>query len=217
MGHRDIKPANLMVTQVRGAPVVKILDFGLAHAARELAPDGSITDIGTVMGTPDFMAPEQADDARQADIRADVYSLGCTFYHLLTGQPPFPKGTFVQKIKANQIQTATPVTELRPDVSPELARILERMMAKDRGQRYPPPAEAAQALTAFLHGSPLAPRGVAPTLAERGGYVSGSGESPTIPLGNAAGPRRRRGLRPLVAAAVLLTAVLPVAYFFGGT
>jgi tRNA A-37 threonylcarbamoyl transferase component Bud32/Leucine-rich repeat (LRR) protein len=213
MVHRDIKPANVMVTKARGAPLVKILDFGLAHVTRELAPHGSITDVGTVMGTPDFMAPEQADDARLADIRADIYSLGCTFYYLLTGHPPFPNGTVVQKIKAHQSQVPTPVTELRADVPPELARVIERMMAKERGQRYQAPAEAAQALTEFLQGATLP--GYAPQPLAK--VQSSRSEGPrTISLPNAPGPGRRHGLRLLVAAAVLL-AVVPMGYFFGGT
>ncbi len=142
MVHRDIKPANLMVTS---SGQVKILDFGLARLASEL-PGGVATQEGWVLGTPDYIAPEQAEDSRQADIRADIYSLGCTLYHLLTGTPPFPTGTFLQKIKAHQTQAPRPLTEWRPDVPAELVAVVERMMAKDTAQRYQTPAEVAQAL-----------------------------------------------------------------------
>jgi serine/threonine protein kinase/Leucine-rich repeat (LRR) protein len=159
MVHRDIKPANLMVTS---AGQVKILDFGLARLASEL-PGGVATQEGYVLGTPDYIAPEQAEDSRQADIRADVYSLGCTLYHLLTDEPPFPTGTFLQKIKAHQTQTPRPLTELRPDVPARLVAVVERMMAKDPDQRYQTPAEVAQALAQFEKASE--PASTSPALA----------------------------------------------------
>jgi WD40 repeat protein/serine/threonine protein kinase len=154
MVHRDIKPANLMVT----AGTVKILDFGLARFASELGvTGGSPTQDGSVVGTPDYMAPEQADDSRKADIRADIYSLGCTLYHLLAGQAPFPTGTMMQKLRAHQEQAPRPLAELRPDVPVEVVRVVARMMAKDPVQRYQTPAEVAQALAPFVSGTREAP------------------------------------------------------------
>ena len=118
MIHRDIKPHNLMRTAspVASAPgVVKVLDFGLARLVAEAASgQGGVTGQGTLLGTVDYLAPEQADDARQADIRSDIYSLGCTLYHLLTGQPPFPKGTVVQKIMAHTEREPESLEKLRP-------------------------------------------------------------------------------------------------------
>lgn len=157
MTHRDIKPHNLMV--VPGpAPQVKILDFGLASLVSEAAlpvgpdaadPTGELTGAGAVMGTPDYMAPEQGRDARSADIRSDVYSLGCTLYTLLTGEVPFPGGTPLEKVQAHAERTPRPASELRPDLPPGLARVLDRMMARDPAQRYQTPAEAAAALAPF--------------------------------------------------------------------
>src|SRR5205807_8740214 len=102
MVHRDIKPHNLILqaSPAASAPgVVKVLDFGLARILHEAArPEGSLTTEGAVMGTADCMAPEQARDSHHADIRADIYSLGCTLYHLLSGQVPFPGGTAIDKI-----------------------------------------------------------------------------------------------------------------------
>ncbi len=97
MVHRDIKPGNLMLSRRDGRAIVQILDFGLAKVAREDPVDGGLTHEGQMLGTPDFIAPEQSVDAQKADIRADIYSLGCTLYYLLTGGPPF-RGTSLYDI-----------------------------------------------------------------------------------------------------------------------
>ncbi len=152
MVHRDIKPHNLMRTP---EGQVKVLDFGLAHFVSEVAPDNPMTELGTVMGTPDYIAPEQARDAHAADIRADIYSLGCTLYHLLAGSPPFPEGTFVQKLAAHLERAPKPLSEVRTDVPPALAQVLDRMMAKDPARRYQTPAEVVDALTGFTRLSPV--------------------------------------------------------------
>src|SRR5262249_33340942 len=101
--HRDIKPSNLLLSQQDGGPgMVKILDMGLARLhtpdeAEEAASTTALTQEGAVMGTADYISPEQATNAHRVDIRSDLYSLGCTFYFLLTGQAPFPGGTFMEK------------------------------------------------------------------------------------------------------------------------
>ena len=97
MVHRDIKPSNLMLSRQGGRALVKVLDFGLAKVIREGPTDGTLTHEGQMLGTPDFIAPEQIADARRADIRADIYSLGCTLYYLLTAGPPF-QGTSLYDI-----------------------------------------------------------------------------------------------------------------------
>jgi serine/threonine protein kinase len=152
MVHRDVKPHNLMRTP---AGQVKILDFGLARFVRETAParaaapesrpPGLLTETGTLMGTADFVAPEQAADPAGADVRADVYSLGCTLYYLLAGHAPFPEGSALDKLIAHAERTPRPLTELRGDIPAELARVVERMMAKTPADRYQTPAEAAAA------------------------------------------------------------------------
>jgi tRNA A-37 threonylcarbamoyl transferase component Bud32 len=143
--HRDVKPGNLMLTP---DGTVKVVDFGLAALAPE-GGAGGLTETDALMGTPDYMAPEQAEDARTADIRADVYSLGCTLYYLLTGRIPYPAPTLVQKILAHREQALPSLRQTRPEVPRELAGVMARMLAKKPADRYQTPAEVAAALTPF--------------------------------------------------------------------
>ena len=146
MVHRDIKPQNLILARVSKRHVVKILDFGLAKIVREKGADPGLTGAGKMLGTPDYIAPEQTMDAATADIRADIYSLGCTFYYLLTGGPPFKGSTLYAILQAHHTQTATPVSVARPDVPAEVVAIVAKMMAKDPAERYQKPTELAHAL-----------------------------------------------------------------------
>jgi serine/threonine protein kinase len=143
MVHRDVKPHNLLRTP---GGQVKILDFGLARVVDEGAPTATPLPSGNFLGTPDYVAPEQARDPGSADIRADIYSLGCTLYHLLAGRPPFPTGTALQKLLAHQECAPPALTAVRGDVPEALTRILDRMLAKDPGRRYQTPAEVAEEL-----------------------------------------------------------------------
>jgi tRNA A-37 threonylcarbamoyl transferase component Bud32 len=149
--HRDIKPHNLMLTP-RGD--VKILDFGLAKLMSEIQPGTGLTALHPYMGTPEYSAPEQATDARSADIRADIYSLGCTLYYLLAGRPPFHEQTLILTILAQQQSAPRPLPELREDVPPALWRVVACMLAKDPAQRYQTPAEVVQALEPFCRDEP---------------------------------------------------------------
>jgi WD40 repeat protein len=126
---------------------VKILDFGLAS----LTEAGAVHLTGTnvVMGTPDYIAPEQAEDPRAADTRSDIYSLGCTLYFLLSGSVPFPGKSPLQKLDAHRSQRPAPIRECRPEVPAELAVVLDKMTAKEPARRFQTPAEVAAALEPF--------------------------------------------------------------------
>jgi serine/threonine-protein kinase len=158
--HRDLKPSNLLLS---AAGQVKVLDLGLARCeAAEDEPDGPLTRPGQVLGTPDYMAPEQAGDSQAADTRSDLYSLGCTLYFLLTGQPPFPEGSPIHKVLRHLKEEPAPLEAGRPGLPPGVATVVRTLMAKRPECRYQTPAEAAAA---------LAPLCVAPT----------SGKSPPRP------------------------------------
>lgn len=154
MVHRDIKPHDLRVTN---EGVVKVLDFGLASLApRPMAEDasdshadGNLTVAGSIMGTPDFISPEQAQDAHTADVRSDIYSLGMTLYFLLAGRPPFNEGTALEKLKQHAEAEPVPLDSLRDDLPEGLAAIVNRMIAKRPANRFASHAQVAEALLRF--------------------------------------------------------------------
>jgi WD40 repeat protein len=131
---------------------VKILDFGLAVLADFRAADG-LTAENVVLGTPDYIAPEQAENSHAADVRSDIYSLGCTMYHLLTGRVPFPGDSVLRKLDAHRTLKPEPIRNIRPEVPAELAAIVTKMIAKKPGDRFQTPAEVAAALTPFAAGT----------------------------------------------------------------
>jgi serine/threonine-protein kinase len=155
MVHRDIKPANLLAQRgpTRNAPyVLKILDFGLARlhdAEPAQGGDTILTSKNIVLGTPDFLSPEQARDMHEVDIRSDLYSLGCTFYYLLTGHVPFPGGTKIEKLLRHGSEAPAPVESFRPDINPQVGAIVRRLLAKQMTDRFQTPAQLAAALDPF--------------------------------------------------------------------
>jgi tRNA A-37 threonylcarbamoyl transferase component Bud32 len=168
--HRDIKPGNLMVVVPAGKPMpprplVKILDMGVArlYQQRDFHDESlsTLTRDGSVLGTPDYVAPEQLEDPHKADIRADLYSLGCTFYYLLSGQVPFPGGTLVQKLDRQRWETAPSVDQLRQEIPSAVAAVVRRLMAKHPDDRYRTPGELADALDQLTRTGVL-PRGHEP-------------------------------------------------------
>ncbi|MBA4064469.1 MAG: hypothetical protein C0501_12295 [Isosphaera sp.] len=141
--HRDIKPGNILLDR---AGVVKILDLGLARFFHD--EDDVLTKKydENVLGTADYLAPEQAIESHTVDIRADIYSLGATFYYLLTGSPLFPEGSVAQKLLWHQTRPPRPVRSLRPEVPDDVAAVVEKMTAKKPADRYQAPAEVMAAL-----------------------------------------------------------------------
>jgi serine/threonine protein kinase len=151
--HRDIKPSDLMLSR---SGLVKVLDLGLARLVSGSAQEGHITSPGQFLGTPDYMAPEQCDSSHTVDIRADIYSLGCTLYHLLAGDPPFAAfSSPYQKLKAHAEAPVPPIRERRPDVSEPLAAAMTRMLAKDRNGRFATPAEVIAGVQSLAAGADL--------------------------------------------------------------
>ena len=158
MIHRDLKPMNLMVTPVTKADTLsgtlKILDIGLG---RELFDESSpatqdlhLTGEGALLGTPDYLAPEQARDARATDIRADIYSLGCALYHLLAGRTPFVEKNIMAQMVKHATEKPQPVSNFAPEVPFALARALEKLLEKKPEDRPQTPIEAAALLKPFL-------------------------------------------------------------------
>lgn len=184
--HRDVKPANLLVDRKN---VVKVLDLGLARFTDEDKASLTVAYDENVLGTADYLAPEQALDSHGVDSRADIYGLGCSLYYLLTGHPPFPGGTLPQRLMAHQKQTPPSIQIDRPDAPGDLVEICMHMMAKKPDQRYQTMAEVAQALTQWLinHGQKV----------DSGSSAGGSsshkfekGSAPRHDLGNASRPTK---------------------------
>ena len=148
MVHRDVKPGNLLIDNTG---IVKLLDLGLARFFKSDDEESlTIKHDEKVLGTADYLAPEQAVDSHQVDARADIYSLGCTMYFALTGHPPFTDGTLVQRLLAHQTKTPPSVSYERPDIDPSLLEILDKMMAKKTSDRYQSSAEVSEALSRWL-------------------------------------------------------------------
>jgi WD40 repeat protein/serine/threonine protein kinase len=186
--HRDIKPSNLLVAKSKGdagSNVVKILDLGLArleHQAKK-DPTGNLTGtLPVTMGTLDYMPPEQALDFHNADIRSDIYSLGCSFYFLLTGRSPVGEGTMPEKLMRHQQVEPPHLAQFRRDVPAALGAVLAKMMAKRPEDRFQTPKEVAQALTTVDPSTAIQGKqtthSVAPPTLISAGPITGQAPSP---------------------------------------
>jgi serine/threonine protein kinase len=184
MVHRDIKPSNLMLAKSRKKHTVKVLDFGLAKANMEGEARSDLTGMGKMLGTPDFVAPEQTRDAANADIRADLYSLGCTLYFLLAGKPPFVGRGMYEVLEAHQFHTARPLNLVRPEVPADLAAVVAKMMAKDPARRYQTPAEVIAALAPFIRPGASAPSDTSTEQRPLSDATPPRGGAETVPSGS---------------------------------
>lgn len=144
--HRDIKPSNVLITAEGQA---KLVDMGLARLHQVEHPDNDLTASGVTLGTFDYISPEQARDPRSADVRSDLYSLGCSLYFMLVGKPPFPHGTVLQKLLQHQGDEPPDPRTFRSDLPDELVRILRKLLAKNPAQRHQTPAELIWDLSSF--------------------------------------------------------------------
>ncbi len=154
--HRDIKPSNVLVT---GDGRAKLVDMGLARLHQVEHSHDDLTASGVTLGTFDYISPEQARDPRSADVRSDLYSLGCTFYFMLTGKPPFPEGTVLQKLLQHQGDEAPDPRLLRPDLPEPVCRIMRKLLAKNPKDRYQEPSDLVADLVAVAEELQLHRRG----------------------------------------------------------
>jgi serine/threonine protein kinase len=192
--HRDIKPGNILLDR-RG--VVKVLDMGLARFYQDhwdmLTQQNNQM---TILGTADYLSPEQTLNSHDVDIRTDIYGLGATFYFLLAGRPPFDVKAVSQKLLAHLLKEPTPLRELREEVPEALAAVIEKMMAKDRAQRYPSAAAVAAALSTWTQTSVAPPPAQEMPQLCSAAQLAGTGEEAAlVPAAAAKAPESAARLR----------------------
>jgi eukaryotic-like serine/threonine-protein kinase len=184
--HRDVKPANLLVDP-KGT--VKLLDLGLARFESEQASSLTVSHGEEILGTADYISPEQAINSHDVDGRADVYSLGCTLYFVLTGSPPFPEGSLAQRLMKHQLEQPKGILEMRPETPHDLVKICQKMMAKKREERYQSALEVRQALLAWLATRSSGSSGILSRSPQ-----TGSGSSSSVLRGSSSGTSKNPAL-----------------------
>jgi len=202
--HRDLKPGNILLSP-DGA--VKILDLGLARFLQDQIGDATLTLEGSGIGTPDYMAPEQFTSARRVDPRADIYSLGCTLFHLIAGRVPFPTSSLAEKYAAHESKAPPPLEELCPDVPAGLALAVARMMAKRPEDRFQTASDAAEGLAPYVAGSSMSFSGLKATASWHGSQLG---------IKVAAKRRERRHWMKVAGAGLLAAAGIPLVVWQSG-
>ncbi len=212
--HRDIKPSNLLVTKQpeTGEPLVKVLDLGLARITSD-GSSGDMTRAGQIMGSPDYMSPEQAMDSKNADHRSDIYSLGVTLFHLIAGELPYDGDNVMEKLLSRMNVDAPPLSRYCPEAPPILVHIVSRMLHRDPTQRFQSAGEVAAILGTFvsdpralesLIASPQAPTFELPTIDTAGDMTLQQIDSMldsrahSTPLSQRQQHRRKSGQLPIV-------------------
>jgi hypothetical protein len=186
--HRDIKPSNILIDRKDGTTLAKMIDFGLSLQTRE--DEFRVTRDGTTVGTVDYLAPEQARDSRAADIRSDIYSLGCSLFHMLAGRAPFAEGSLTERVLKHMEAQPPDLRRINPEVSDSLWAVCRRMLAKSPAQRYQTPAEVLDALQKLDSAGAAAPQEPVTTAASAGETaanlpviaVDGQSETHSTPL-----------------------------------
>lgn len=213
--HRDIKPSNLLVTRQpdSGELLVKVLDLGLARLTADGGTSVDMTRVGQIMGSPDYMAPEQSMDSRSADHRSDIYGLGMTLFHLIAGELPYDGDTVMEKLLSRINVDAPPLSRYRPEVPPVLVHIVARMLHRDPLQRFQTAGEVASILGTFVSDPraleplivpPQAPAEEPPTLPAAGDQTLQQidaildSRAHTLPLSYRRPRRGRSSLTPVV-------------------
>jgi serine/threonine protein kinase len=202
--HRDLKPGNILLVP---DGTVKILDLGLARFLQDQIGDATLTLEGSGIGTPDYMAPEQFTRAKSVDPRADIYSLGCTLFHLIAGRVPFPTSSLTEKFAAHEGLTPPPLEELCPEMPAGLALAVGRMMAKRPEDRFQTAAEAAEALAPYVAGSSMSFSGLKATASWHGSQLG---------IKVASKRRQRRQWMMVAGAGALAAAGIPLGIWQSG-
>jgi serine/threonine protein kinase len=179
--HRDIKPANILLMEREGHSIAKLADLGLAREQRQ--EEFRVTREGCTVGTVDYIAPEQARDSSLADVRSDIYALGCTFFHVLAGRPPFPEGTLPERIFKHLEAEPPDLRLLNPAVPRRLAAVLKRMLAKQPQDRYQNPGELLQDLETVFRPEPPRPSRRPPATPSTDTFAETSSSVPKPPSG----------------------------------
>jgi serine/threonine-protein kinase len=209
--HRDVKPGNILIESGDGPLRAYLGDFGLA---KPLSSESGVTATGVMVGTTDYVAPEQVE-GRPLDARTDVYALGCVLFHALAGQVPYPRDTDMAKLYAHVSVPPPSLREVRPDLDPELDRVIQKAMAKDPSERYSSAGELAQALLTATEGTADVTT-ASPTVPSPQPVPATQLASPPRP---ASPPRRTRSRAPMLlagGAALLVLGVIGVLVMGGG-
>ncbi|MFO0876997.1 MAG: protein kinase [Gemmataceae bacterium] len=191
--HRDIKPSNFLLANDEGRTRVKLTDLGLSRMEKD--EEFRVTRAGTTVGTVDYMSPEQARDSALADIRSDIYSLGCTLYHMLAGQPPFSEGGIGERVYKHLACDPPDVREFNDRVPASLWTVLRRMLAKHPDDRFQTPTEVIESLRSIADSGPVS--GVLKKKSSGGGNAAGAEPSAARPAIPSMDQKKRSGPLPI--------------------